>query len=113
MIGSLILGACAHTPPLPQDMQPTEAARAEKAARNLPNVVLTEQMLYEILLGDIAVQRGRPDLGAQVYLDMARTTRDPRIAAHAASLAFESRQTDKTLEAFTLWQELSINCSPT
>jgi len=73
---------------------------------NLPNVAMDSQMLYEFLLGDIAVQRGRPELAAQSYLDLAKKTRDPRVARRAAQLAFESRQMESSVEAFGLWQEL-------
>jgi tetratricopeptide (TPR) repeat protein len=63
-------------------------------------------MLYEFLLGDIAAQRDKPELAAQAYLDLAKTTRDPRVAKRAAQLAYEARQLDKSVEAFKLWQEL-------
>lgn len=73
---------------------------------DIPNVALTDSLLYEFLLGDIAAQRGRPELAAQAYLDLAKTTRDPRVAKRAAQLAYEARQLDTALEAFKLWQEL-------
>lgn len=112
LVSALVLGACAHKP---QQVQPsTDKAGELSPSRNgagqgsteLPNVELTKQILYEILLGDIAVQRGRPDIGVQVYLDVAKSTRDPRLAAHAARLSYEARQIDKAMEAFRLWQEL-------
>ncbi len=112
LVSALVLGACAHKP---QQVQPsTDKAGELSPSRNgagqssteLPNVELTKQILYEILLGDIAVQRGRPDIGVQVYLDVAKSTRDPRLAAHAARLSYEARQIDKAMEAFKLWQEL-------
>ncbi len=118
----LLLSACAHAPRTADDAsaasaKPVVSANGQDgnndAERNqepptvaLPNVALDSRMLYEFLLGDIAQQRGRPDLAAQAYLDLARTTRDPRVARRAAQLAFESRQMDKSLEAFGLWQEL-------
>ena len=84
LVSALVLGACAHKP---QQVQPsTDKAGELSPSRNgagqgsteLPNVELTQQILYKILLGDIAVQRGRPDIGSQVYLDVAKSTRDPR-----------------------------------
>lgn len=122
LIIPLLLSACAHAPrtgeeatskaanPVASVPGQSESAAAEKdqesAPLDLPNVAMNSQMLYEFLLGDIAEQRGRPDLAAQAYLDLAKTTRDPRVARHAAQLAFESRQMEKSLEAFGLWQEL-------
>ncbi|TNC99658.1 MAG: hypothetical protein FD121_154 [Gallionellaceae bacterium] len=73
---------------------------------DLPNVALTDRLLYEFLLGDIAAQRGRPELAAQAYLDLAKTTRDPRVARRAAQLTFEAHQYDQSVEAFKLWQQL-------
>jgi tetratricopeptide (TPR) repeat protein len=63
-------------------------------------------MLYKFLMGDIAGQRGKPDVAAQTYLELAKSTRDPRVARRAAQLAYEARQMDKSIEAFGLWQEL-------
>jgi Flp pilus assembly protein TadD len=107
-----LLAACAHTPLETVDSTPAPAGKAnleqivETPKLNLPNVALTDRLLYEFLLGDIAVQRDKPELAAQAYLDLARTTRDPRVARRAAQLAYEARQFDSAVEAFKLWQEL-------
>jgi tetratricopeptide (TPR) repeat protein len=118
----LFLGACAHVPRSGDELSAKSAQPAanvagsvvvsEEVEKNpqpkldLPNVAMDSQMLYEFLLGDIALQRGRPELAAQAYMDLAKSTRDPRVARRAAQLAFESRRMDKSLEAFALWQEL-------
>ena len=68
----------------------------EKQA-NLPKQELTSQVLYEYLLGEMAVQRGKPEMAAQLYLKLAIATRDPRLANYAAHLAFETRQMDKAM----------------
>src|SRR5512139_4022238 len=86
---SLLLAACAHnSPPQPGAANNTSSADADDAA--LPRMELTDQMLYQFLLADIAAQRGQPDLAAQLYLELARTTRDPRVARRAAQLAYET-----------------------
>ncbi len=107
-----LLAACAHAPqqtpaepPMPADRAHLEQIDAEPTSA-LPNVMLTDRLLYEFLLGDIAAQRNRPELAAQAYLDLAKTTRDPRVARRAAQLAYEARQLDVAVEAFQLWQEL-------
>lgn len=118
----LLLGACAQVPHKSVEA-PASAAKPEEtlsdpvaatdtdtpkesAKLDLPNVALDSDMLYQFLLGDIALQRGRPELAAQLYLDLAEKTRDPRVAHRAAQLAYETRQLDKSVEAFGLWQEL-------
>lgn len=110
----LLLSACAHAPQTGEvAADQASAAQARNAAAeqdtssaSLPNLELDGRMVYEFLLGDIALQRGRPELAAQAYLELARVTRDPRVARRAAQLAFESHQLDRALDAFTLWQEL-------
>ncbi len=110
----LLLSACANVPHAankteasPANAHPGVASPAPAAAEPpLPNVALDDRMLFEFLLGDIAAQRGRPEVAVQAYLELARTTRDPRVARRAAQLAFESHRFDVSLEAFQLWQEL-------
>ncbi|MBU3904069.1 MAG: tetratricopeptide repeat protein [Gammaproteobacteria bacterium] len=110
----LMLAACANTPQRSATDEPasdsSQHGRLEQIAPeprlDLPDVELTDRLMYGFLLGDIAAQRGRPELAAQAYLDLARTTRDPRVARRAAQLTFEAHQYDQSLEAFKLWQEL-------
>mgnify|MGYP001051276758 CR=1 FL=1 len=114
LLSAFLLSACAH---MQQPVRMAEAQDASPAqtqleqissepALDLPGVELTDRLLYEFLLGDIAAQRGRPELAAQAYLDLARTTRDPRVARRAAQLTFEAHQYDQSVEAFKLWQQL-------
>jgi tetratricopeptide (TPR) repeat protein len=102
VIFALLLVSCAHA-----SQQDTEKPgfEVEKQAE-LPKQDLTEQVLYEYLLGEMALQRGQPELAAQLYLNLANSTRDPRLARYAAHLAFETRQMDKAMAAFNLWLEI-------
>lgn len=101
---SLLLAACAQAPQRPEPPASTEP-RAE-AELKLPNVELSDELLYEYLLTEIAAQRGYKDLAAEGGADMARKTRDPRLARRAAQLAFESGNMNKAVEAFRQWQEV-------
>lgn len=85
--------------------QPEPQAEAAKPL-NLPKQELSGEMLYEFLLSEMANQRGRPDMATQIYLDLAKSTRDPRVARRAAHLAVDARQMDKAIEAYKLWLEL-------
>src|SRR4051812_39430085 len=67
---------------------------------------LDESILYELLLGEIALQRGDRALAAQTYLDVARKTRDPRVVRRAIEIANEARQPEIALQAATLWYEI-------
>lgn len=85
--------------------QPPAAAPAPAEDR-LPKQELTGQILYQFLLGEIAAQRGQFGLSAGAYLDLARSTRDPRIVRRAAEVAFHARQYDDALTACRLWLSL-------
>jgi len=67
---------------------------------------LSEPMLYEFLLGEIALQRGDAGLAAQTYFDLAKRSRDPRIARRAVEVANHARMPDLALQAGKLWHEL-------
>src|SRR5712664_4453492 len=67
---------------------------------------LNEPTLYEFLLGEIALQRGDAALAAQTYLDLAKRTRDPRVARRAVEVASQARQPELAIEAAKTWQEI-------
>jgi tetratricopeptide (TPR) repeat protein len=81
------------------------AGRTEPPARAepLPKQDLTPQILYQLLLAEIAAQRGDMQLSSRTYLDLAKRTRDPRIARRAAEIAHFSRDDDVALEAVRVW----------
>jgi Flp pilus assembly protein TadD len=113
IIGSLLLTACAQAPVQPEAVNPVNPhephEQQEEAALVLPNVELTDDLLYEFLLTEIASQRGQTGLAAQSSLDLARKSRDPRLARRAAQLAVESGQMDAAIAAIKVWQELEPN----
>jgi tetratricopeptide (TPR) repeat protein len=67
---------------------------------------LSEPTLYEFLLGEIALQRGDLPLAANTYLDLARRTRDPRVARRAVEVANQAKEIALALDAARLWNEL-------
>jgi tetratricopeptide (TPR) repeat protein len=71
----------------------------------LPNQELTEAVLYEYLLAEIAGQRGSVGLSAQAYVDLARRTRDPRIAKRATEVALYARMPATAIDAAKIWYE--------
>ena len=72
----------------------------------LPNVPLSSGMLYDMLVAEIAGQRGQPAITASNYLKLARSTRDPRIAERAAQALVFTGDKQGALEALKLWVEL-------
>ena len=87
-------------------------AIAAKSPENLPNEALTKQILYELLYGEIAAQRGNPQLAAETYVDLAKRTRDPRIARRALEIANYARMPELALEAAKLWHEADPDSAP-
>ncbi|CAB1370791.1 tetratricopeptide repeat protein [Denitratisoma oestradiolicum] len=66
---------------------------------------LTPQILYQFLLAEIAGGRGQLGFAAGAYVDLARSTRDFRIARRATEIAFHARQLEPALEAARIWNE--------
>ena len=67
---------------------------------------LTAEIVYRMLVGDIALQRGAPALAARAYYEAARDSQDAQIARRATEVALFARQRDLALEAARLWSKL-------
>lgn len=118
-LSTIALNACAGEPrrgefvagPLAQqtdgDDRPTASGGLDKASPNasLPTQELTGKLLYQILLAEIAAQRGRTNVAVTTYLEVAKATRDPRIAQRATELAMYGRMPQQALEASTIWSD--------
>jgi tetratricopeptide (TPR) repeat protein len=105
-----MLTACAHfggkeaVHPAPQTPAAAPAAPAKPAdAKQEP---LTQDLLFDILLGEIAGQRGRLDVSAPYYLQAALNSNDPRVAERAVQIATFARQYDTALKAARRWLAL-------
>jgi tetratricopeptide (TPR) repeat protein len=81
----------------------TGAANAGEAA--LPKQELTGETVYEFLLAEIASQRGNATLSAQAYADLARRTKDPRVAERATQIALEARMPEAAIESAKVWAD--------
>ncbi len=73
------------------------------ADSTLPKVALTPKMLYQTLLAEIAGNRGNIPLAAQLYSELAKATRDPRVARRATEVAIYARQPALALESARIW----------
>jgi tetratricopeptide (TPR) repeat protein len=108
---ALLLAGAALAQPRPADEDEDEeetphAAPAPPAPlANLPDLELTEPILYELLLAEIALKRGSEGLAAQLYAELARKTRDPRIARRAIEVANFARTPQYALESARVWHE--------
>jgi tetratricopeptide (TPR) repeat protein len=109
---SVVLTGCAlsssttHEPEnqVSQGADTREAKPSTPRARpTLPRIELTEQVMYKLMLAEVAIQRGQPELGVPALLELARETRDPRVAQRATEAAWAARYSDAALEAAGLW----------
>ena len=84
------------------------AAQASKAATEaaLPKLELTSQLLYQFLVAEIAGQRGDLGIATEAYLDLAKVTRDPRIAKRATEVALYAQQAAAARSAASLWLDV-------
>ncbi|PXX49535.1 tetratricopeptide repeat protein [Aquitalea magnusonii] len=83
-----------------------EATASAEDTANLPRLELTPQIVYGVLASEIAAQRGAAGSSAVTYLDLARQTKDPRLAQRAAEFALFSGQLKEASAALALWMEL-------
>jgi len=85
------------------------SAAAETAADSSGEEVteeLTQEALYDILLAEIAGQRGRLDVSAPHYLQAALDSSDPRVAERAVQIAAYAQEYKGALRAARHWLEL-------
>lgn len=103
----LLLTACAQTLPRTEPAQPVAPAEPQaEAGPVLPDLELSDELLYEFLLTEIANQRGHKALAVKGSADMAKQTGDPRLAKRAAQLAIESGDMSKSIDALRYWREV-------
>ena len=98
----LLMAAC-FTPA--QAQSPLQPAPRAKTTPVLPAIELSPELLYKIMMAEIALQRGLPQNAAQALLEVARETRDPRVAQRATEIAWNARMLKEALEAASLWQK--------
>lgn len=93
------LAACAS-------LTPVHAPVSKPTPEVLPEVVLSDDVLYDILLGEIASHRGQINVTALTLGRVAKQTRDPRVAERAALAAIYAKQYAEALPSAQLWAAL-------
>jgi tetratricopeptide (TPR) repeat protein len=86
--------------------QAEQADAPEESIVGLPAVDLSPKLLYQFLLAEIAAQRGQLGSAAELFRDLARDTRDPRIARRATEMALHGRRMETALQAARIWLEI-------
>ena len=83
------------------------AVRSDGATdRSSARHTLDGDVLYRLLVGELASHRGDLQLALRNYLDVAEETRDARVAARATKLAVFAHSEELALKAARLWSEV-------
>jgi tetratricopeptide (TPR) repeat protein len=88
---------------LTQNGAPKAKPAAPKPRSALPQIELTEQIMFKLMVAEVALQRSQPQIAVPAFLELARETRDPRVAQRATEVAWNARYPDAALEAAGIW----------
>jgi len=64
------------------------------------------QAVYQILLAEIALQRGNPELASKAYADLALRSRDPKVLERTIEVAVQTRHLDQAIDMARLWVDV-------
>lgn len=89
--------ASAESPAAKSQASPAKAAMQTQ---------LSSEFIYKYLVGEIAGQRGDLGLASTIFLELAKTSKDPRLAERAAKAAVYGNKPKIAVQATSLWAEL-------
>ena len=85
------------------DVKGQPVVLSETSAR--PTIELTEDILFKVIVAEVAGQRGKINIAIENYLELARTTRDRLVIERAVRIAIYARDDVAATEAARLWIE--------
>ncbi len=100
----MVLSSCATSRLPVGSSSPSTAAHA---AAEAPRDSAEATLLYDLLVGEIAGQRGAVGMSAESYLRAAELSDDPGIAERAAKIAVYAGENKKALQAALRWAALA------
>jgi tetratricopeptide (TPR) repeat protein len=104
---SLNVASAADAAPVSGEAQAESAATATPSETSPETTTgITGQQLFQLLLGEVALQRDQLDLAVSAYGDLALRTRDLEVTKRAVELASAAQQYAMALELTRLWLEL-------
>ena len=112
MLGAA-LSACAPMAAKDNASQNAAATSAESApaAPHYPDHELDDATLYQLLMAEIASQRGMPEKAFIDEYDVAKDVGDARLARRATEFALMAHQAGGALQAARLWSQLDPSSS--
>lgn len=107
--GVLLFNGCAVSPEVSTSTQPpipAEEGNPFTDKSSLATADIPPQVLYQLLVGEIAGQRGQFDIAVENYLEAARQSRDPNVTARAVRISMFASKLNEALEAAQIWVEV-------
>jgi tetratricopeptide (TPR) repeat protein len=99
-----VLTACGGMAQRPVTSTATNPPASQESA--LPAVALSPDILFDMLLGEIAGQRGQLDVALASLRDAALKSRDPRLVERATLVGLYAKRPAESLDTARLWVEL-------
>ena len=84
----------------------TKKQVVQKETASAPNQNLSKELLYDLLLAELASQRGDYELAFEKYYTSANITRDSRLAKKATRVSLFAKNELQTFKSVKLWSEL-------
>ena len=103
--GIATLNGCASRQPHEYDTNIVSTDSSTASADDKESV-LNPEFIYRYLVGEVAGQRGDIGTSGAIFYDLARSSRDARLAERAAKIAAYGNITNLAVPAIQLWAEL-------
>jgi len=94
------MSACA-TVPKESSSKPEEPFNEQPGDVKFGNS--TADVLYQVLIAEISTQRGNPEIASSFYVNAAKASKDPKIAARAVRVATFADKKEDALDAAKIW----------
>lgn len=101
-VGAIYLSGCAGLNS--SQSHPEESLEGIRQA-DVEGLNQHSEIVYLLLAAELAGQRGQYEIALNNYLEAARRTRDAQIAERATQIGLYLKNTEKALDAATLWSE--------
>jgi tetratricopeptide (TPR) repeat protein len=104
----VLLSGCASAPIADATTAQAEpdSITGDAVADDLPSVELDSELLYQLLVGELALQRGEFDMAARSLYDATEQARDYRLAERATRVALRARDFERARKSARIWAEL-------
>jgi len=107
IIAPLLLSGCSTQPSVEQREHPQQYIhKSDQTHQNLPDVELSGELLFDIMVAEFAEDSGDLTLANQGYLRAANQSQDPRLARKATQVAIFAKDYGSALSSARLWVKL-------